>query len=457
MIPAVLSGGSGTRLWPVSRASFPKQFNLLLDESLLLKTLRRLQPLGEPRVIAVRGSEHLTGTTLEQAGIAPDRALYEPSARNTAPAVALLCRQLELEGRRDEIVGIFPADHLIADQAAFEAAVEIAARCASEGPVVTLGIRPTEPATGYGYIEVSDQLLVGEPPLAAYRSLGFREKPDRQTAEDFLAAGRFFWNAGMFVFRADTMIAAFERFMPELWSGLRRLRSDLGNLAEVYGDLPSESLDYGIMEKLEELATVPCGIGWSDLGSWDEVARVRSSGENVVEVEGEGNFVFPHGSRVYGLAGVSDLRIVDTADALLITRRGATQGVKEVVRQLAAAGRSEAHQHAFEERPWGSFEILRDSDRFKSKILRVAPGQRLSYQSHRHRSEHWVIVQGTPRIVLDGEILAPSAGEAVFIPQGAKHRIENPGAEVVEIVEVQIGSYFGEDDIVRYEDDYDRD
>ncbi|MEM7483030.1 MAG: mannose-1-phosphate guanylyltransferase/mannose-6-phosphate isomerase [Acidobacteriota bacterium] len=456
MIPAVLSGGSGTRLWPVSRAAFPKQFNRLLDESLLVKTLKRLVPFGAPRVIAVSGSEHLTGGVLEGLGLDPATALYEPYGRNTAPAVALLCRQLELEGRGNEIVGIFPADHLVEDETAFAAAVRLAEGAAADGAIVTLGIRPTEPATGYGYLEATDQVVAGEPPLAAYRARAFHEKPDAATAEEYLAAGNFFWNAGMFVFRVNTLIAAFERHMPEMWAQLSELRDDHSNLGEVYRTLPAESLDYGVMEKLDGLVTIPCAMGWSDLGSWDEVARVRPSGTKVFEVSAKGNFVLPHGDKVYGLVGVSDLRVVDTADALLVTGQGATQGVKELVDQIKNADLKEAEAHAFEERPWGSFEVLRDGEEFKSKILRVAPGKRLSYQSHKKRSEHWVIIRGRPQIVLDGETLTPGPGEHVFIPVGSKHRIANPTGDWVELVEVQVGSYFGEDDIVRYEDDWQR-
>jgi mannose-1-phosphate guanylyltransferase/mannose-1-phosphate guanylyltransferase/mannose-6-phosphate isomerase len=340
--------------------------------------------------------------------------------------------------------------------------------------VVTLGVRPTFPATGYGYLEVADEISERDDDgdaLVALRTRGFREKPDRAAAERFVAAGSYLWNASMFVFEVGVMAAAFERLMPELWRRVRAVSRDLANLGEIYRDLPAESFDVGIMERLEEQVSIPCAIGWSDVGSWDEVARLdrelsREAGRRRVDSgaavfeEGAGdtadNFVLPHRDKVYGLVGVDDLLVVDTADALLVARRGTSEAVKGLVEQLVRAGRREATEHVFEERPWGGFEVLRDTERFKSKLIRVDPGQRLSYQSHRHRCEHWVVVRGHAEVTLDGEVRSLAPGEAVFIPTGAKHRIANRGDEPVEIVEVQLGDYFGEDDIVRYEDDYDR-
>lgn len=462
MVPIVLSGGSGTRLWPVSRASYPKPYNRIFDEPLLAITLRRLAPLGSPWVVATAESEVPTRALLRAAGIPADQGVFEPVGRNTAPAVALACHLLLLAGRGDEVAGIFAADHLIADEEGFRRAVRLATECARRGQVVTLGIRPTHPTTGYGYIEAGDEVFARDDDgvLVAYATRGFREKPDRPTAERFVAAGNYLWNAGMFVFRVAVMAEHFARLMPALWRRMIEVAPDRSNLAAVYRDLAAESLDVGVMEHLEAQVTIPCDVGWSDVGSWDEVARLDAAAgrrRGAVFAAGAGeNFVFPHGDRVYGLVGVDDLLVVDTADALLVARRGTSEQVKGLVEQLERAGRREAKEHVFEERPWGGFEVLRDTERFKSKVLRVDPGQRLSYQSHRHRSEHWVIVRGRPEVVLDGEVLRPGPGEHVFIPAGAKHRIANPGEEPVELVEVQIGSYFGEDDIIRYEDDYQR-
>lgn len=463
MIPLVLSGGSGTRLWPVSRASFPKQFAPLFDEALLAKTLRRLSRFGAPGVIAVADGETLTRRVLADLGLADDWAIFEPVGRNTAPAVALACHLAQLRGRGEEILGIFPADHLIADEPAFARVLELAISCAERGEVVTLGILPTRPETGYGYIEVTPRVFAEADGAVAHLATGFREKPDTLTAEEYLRRRTFLWNAGMFVFRASVMAGHFASFMPMLWSAVQTIREDLGNLDEVYRQLPAESLDYGIMESLDRLVVIPSDIGWSDVGSWDEVARLRETAgppsPAVVEVGGGAqgsNFVQTHGDKIYGLVGVDDLLVVDTADALLVARRGRSQEVKKVVEVLQNLGRRQATEHVFEHRPWGEFEILRDTERFKSKVIRVRPGHQLSYQSHRHRAEHWVIVTGRPEVVLEGEVHALSPGEHIFIPRGAKHRIRNPTDEPVELVEIQLGDYFGEDDIVRYEDDYSR-
>jgi mannose-1-phosphate guanylyltransferase/mannose-1-phosphate guanylyltransferase/mannose-6-phosphate isomerase len=464
MIPVVLSGGSGTRLWPVSRAAVPKQFCELFDESLLAKTLRRLRPLGPPGVVGARETEILARRVLRDLELSTERAYFEPVGRNTAPAVALLCHLLLLRGEGREVVGIFPADHLVENEEVFRRAVGLAARCAAERPVVaTLGVRPTRAETGYGYIEVTDEAVSEEPaageradPLVAYRARGFREKPDPETAHRYLEAGGFFWNAGMFVFRVEVMADLFERFMPKTWSAIRSIETDLSNLEAIYAGIEPQSLDYGIMEHLDEHVSIPCSVGWSDVGSWDEVSRLIPTATSAVQIGGENNFVLPHRDRLYGLVDVEDLLVVDTADALLVTRRGSSQRVKELVSKLTDEGRPQVTEHVYDLRPWGRFEVLRDTERFKSKVIDVDPGQRLSYQSHRHRSEHWIIVRGYPEVVLDDEVLRLGPGDHVHIPQGAKHRIRNPTDEPVTFVEVQLGTYFGEDDIVRYEDDYER-
>jgi len=472
MVPVVLSGGSGTRLWPVSRAAFPKQFNELLGESLLSRTLRRLAPLGAPRVVAGAGGEVATRRVLAEVGLPAERAVFEPVGRNTAPAIALACHLLLEGGKGDEIAGSFHADHLIADEETFLRAVRLAERCARRGEVATIGIRPTAPDTGMGYIEVGPEVVLREDappegaggsgdgparePLTAHRVRGFREKPDAETARRLVDSGDWLWNAGMFVFRVDVLAGHFERLLPELWSAIRTVSPDLSNLAATYERIEPISIDHGIMERLDEQVTVPASMGWSDVGSWDEVARLGAPGAAVFEQASGGNFVFPLRDRVYGLVGVDGLIVVDTDDALLIARRGATQEVKELVERLRDAGRREATEHSFEIRPWGDFEVLRDTDRFKSKILRVTPGHRLSYQSHRHRSEHWIVVRGRPEVTLDGAVHRLAPGDHIAIPRGARHRIANPGDELVEIVEVQLGTYFGEDDIERFEDDYER-
>jgi len=471
MIPVVLSGGSGTRLWPVSRAAVPKQFCDLFGESLLAKTLRRLRPLGEPGIVGARDTEVLARRVLRELELPANHAWFEPIGRNTAPAVALACHLLALRGEGSSIVGIFPADHLVEDEDTFLRAVRLAERCAERGQVATIGIRPTRPETGYGYIELGHDVFAqeetgegaGGEPLAARVALGFREKPDRETAERYVETGSFVWNAGMFVFRAEVMAGHFARLMPETWELIRTVEADLSNLDAVYEQIAPESLDYGIMEHLDEQVSIPCTIGWSDVGSWDEVARIADgdgdaddSDSAVCTVGGGGNYVLPFRDRLVALVDVEDLLVVDTADALLIARKGSSQRVKEVVTRLAEEGRPQARDHVYDLRPWGRFEVLRDTDELKSKVIDVDPGQRLSYQSHEHRSEHWIIVRGRPEVILNDESITLAPGDHIHIPQGAKHRIRNPTDEPVTFVEVQLGTYFGEDDITRYQDDYDR-
>ena len=451
-IPTVLSGGSGTRLWPVSRTQFPKQFCELFEESLFQKTLNRLNHLGSPWVVTNESMKVLTEGVMKTCKVPLNQALYEPKANNTAPAIALLCKVLEQQGRTGDIVGIFASDHLIQKENEFFAAVNLGIDCAKKGMVATLGIKPTYPATGYGYIEVAPEKYLGE----ARPTMGFREKPDLKTAEGFVASGNYFWNAGMFIFEVATMIRHLQNFMPETWAAIGELKTDLSNLKDVYSKCPSQSIDYGVMEKLKEQVCIPADIGWSDVGSWDEIASMQASASKV-EADATGNFFYSKQNRIAGFVDVNDLIVVDTADALLITKKGSSQKVKHIVDQMNARKDVRSSEHIFEYRPWGRFEILRDTDAFKSKVIHVNPGQQLSYQSHNKRAEHWVIIKGQPEVVLNDVVHQLKPGENIYIPLGAKHRIRNPHpTEVVEFVEVQVGSYFGEDDIIRYQDDYKR-
>ena len=464
MIPVVLSGGSGTRLWPLSRSQFPKQFCELLDESLLEKTLKRVGQMGSPWTITVRELEGLTMRVYRSLGVSSSQILFEPAARNTAPAVALLCRVLQLQGKQAEVAGVFPADHLVTNEEAFREALELAQESARAGFVATLGIKPDHPSTGFGYIETKNKIQLTHNLLAAFDVAGFREKPDRATAEGFIAKGNFFWNAGIFVFKVETMISHFEKLMPELWKVMSELKADLSNLDDVYKRAPSKSIDYGIMEKLKEQVCIPCGIGWSDLGSWDDIAKFDtpdqamklSNSAHVVETGSAGNFVYSNQDKVYGLVDVEDLIVVDTEDALLVSRKGRTQNVRDIVQQLTKEQNVTAREHRFELRPWGRYSVLRDEPHFKSKVLTIDPGQAISYQSHAKRNEHWVVVKGEGEVTLDGTIRAILTGDTVHIPAGTKHRLRNPGKAPLEILEVQTGTYFGEDDITRYQDDYNR-
>lgn len=456
MIPVTLSGGSGSRLWPVSRQSFPKQFCELLEESLYAKTLKRLQPLGSPWTVTVRDLKILTERTLKDQGIHSEQVILEPAGKNTAPAIALLCHIFQMKGWSDQVVGIFPADHLIQDEAAFHQAVRAGERFAESGEIVTLGVEPSYPATGYGYIETSGAY----DETTALRAVGFREKPNETTARDFIRRGNFYWNAGMFIFKVSKMIELLATHVSDVWSDISRIKSDLSNAEEIYSKVRSISIDYGVMERLTSHICIPCPFDWSDLGTWDSIAEILKptpAMENLqVEVGGGSNFVFPSEKKTYGLVDVSDLIVVDTPDALLIARKGSSEHVKEIVDQLKTDKVASATQHQFEVRPWGRFQVLHDAEEFKSKTVTVDPGAQLSYQSHRRRSEHWIVVKGHGEVVLEDETIAVQPGTHVHIPIGAKHRMRNTGKTPLKFVEVQLGSYFGEDDIERFQDDYHR-
>lgn len=465
MIPVLISGGSGTRLWPLSRAHFPKQFCEIFGESLQETTLRRLRRFGVPAIVTSKELRILTETQLRKLSLRDVDALYEPAARNTAPAIAYFCRWAEMKGKADQVVGFFPSDHLIGKVDVFEKAVRSAEEAARRGHVVTLGVKPSHPETGFGYIQTVENATGAEFTPRAVRK--FHEKPNLETAKKFLADGHFSWNAGIFVFKVSTMVSLFKEHQPALWKELEKLQPDLSNLEEIYPRLPSISIDYAIMEKIggqgETLQCIPADFGWNDVGSWDAVAEEflrrgasASAATRVQQVEGSGNFAFVRGEKNVSFIGVSDLRVVDTGDAILISKGGETQKVRDVVSILSKERSSLVTDHSFERRPWGEFEVLLDTDHFKSKVIRVEPSQQISYQSHTQREEHWILTKGTGEMILDDRTFPVKAGQYVHIPTGSKHRIRNTSKDVLEFVEVQLGTYFGEDDIVRYQDDYRR-
>lgn len=460
MIPVIISGGSGTRLWPVSRQTLPKQFCDLLDESLYTKTYKRLKPLGEPWTVTTATLKTLTDKALKELGGKSEQVIYEPMARNTAPAVAILCRILETQNKQNEVAGVFPADHFIENDTAFREAVQQAAQLAEQNQIITIGIKPTHPATGYGYIEIDQLSPKNQNALAAKR---FREKPNEATAKEFLASGNFLWNAGMFVFKVSHMIELFKQHMPELWSLCAQLKSDQSNLKELYEKMPSQSIDYGIMEKLPGHICIASQFDWSDVGSWDAIADMHSQNRgqwaatpNTTLVDSKNNFVNGMNQKTYALIGAEDLVVVDTEDALLIAKRGTTEKTKDVLEALKKQGNRVATEHRFEIRPWGKFEILRDTEYYKSKVITIDPGAQISYQSHAKRSELWVVVKGEGEVVINDQPHPVKYGSHIHIPVGAKHQIINKSGASIEFVEVQLGNYFGEDDIVRYRDVYGR-
>lgn len=460
ILPVVMSGGSGTRLWPISRSKFPKQFCDLLNEPLHTLTLRRLQKFQPPLIVTSINFRDLTESDLRINNFKTEKVIYEPQPRNTAPAIALVCRYLEILNRTEQVVGVFSSDNLILNESAFYDAVQAAGLAAEKNQIVTLGIKPNKPETGFGYIQVQDRAVGTQKPTSV---LKFHEKPTLDLAQNFLNAGTYFWNAGIFIFKVSRMIELFKKYEPEIWSAVSSLDQNFSNLDQVYSKMKSISIDYAILEKLSptELSCVTCDIGWSDLGSWDALAEARSAikrnqSDQLTEVTAKGCTIVGLPQKNYSIVGVDDLIVVDTIDALLVCKKGESQKVKDVVDKLKVSTKKITEEHVFENRPWGRFEILKNDQHYKSKIIRVDAGQKISYQSHAKRSEHWILVKGSATVVLNDKEIPVTAGEHVFIPQGAKHRIINSTSAAVEFIEVQVGSYFGEDDIVRYQDDYGR-
>ncbi|MCC6303783.1 MAG: mannose-1-phosphate guanylyltransferase/mannose-6-phosphate isomerase [Rhodobacteraceae bacterium] len=467
--PVLLCGGSGTRLWPLSRQSYPKQFAALGGEGTLFEaTARRLTGPGfaAPLVITHADFRFIVTEQLARAGIDPGAVLIEPAARNTAPAVLAAALHVAA-GDPDRLLLVAPSDHVVADAAAFRAAVGAGAEAARGGAIVTFGIHPTRPETGYGWLELA------APPAAATAVplVRFVEKPEAARAAAMLAEGRYLWNAGLFLFTAATVIAAFETHAPDLVGPVRaavtEARTDLGFLRLAPGPWDGAaaiSIDYAVMEKAQNLFAVPFHGGWSDLGDWDAVWRegpqdpagVTAAG-NVTAIDCAGSLLRSEaeGLELVGI-GLRDVVAVAMADAVLVADRSRAQEVRRAVAALGARGARQAATFPRDHRPWGWFETLALGERFQVKRIVVHPGRSLSLQSHMHRAEHWVVVQGTARVSVDAEVRLLTENQSVYIPLGSRHRLENPGRLEMVLIEVQTGAYLGEDDIIRHEDVYAR-
>ncbi len=473
MLAVILSGGSGTRLWPVSRESLPKPF-MRLDSgaSLLQRTVARAMACGCRECVIVTNREYGFRTSEEleamrSGAAASAQLLLEPTGRNTAPAIAVAALWAIAAGHRDQPLLVLPADHLIQDQGRFAALAAQAADLARAGKIVLFGIRPTMPETGFGYLEC-------EAPGADGASVvkRFVEKPDTATATEYLASGRFLWNSGMFCFTATTIIAALEQLAPEVLDAARaalgaakadakfKQRLELDQAA--FEQAPSISIDYAVMERSSNVVALPGDFGWSDIGSWKAVAQELPADAAGNTVSGEvvladcTNTHVQSDDRLVAAVGLRDVVIVDTPDALLVCDRNATQKVKDIVVELKRRDHEAHRLHRTVARPWGTYTTLQEGPRFKIKRIEVKPGASLSLQMHHHRSEHWVVVSGTARVtVADQEVLlAPN--ESTYVPVGSKHRLENPGRLPLTLIEVQCGDYVGEDDIVRFDDKYGR-
>jgi mannose-1-phosphate guanylyltransferase/mannose-6-phosphate isomerase len=465
--PVVLSGGSGTRLWPLSRAALPKQLLRLRGEHTMIQdTVLRAQMPGTaaPVLICNDGHRFLVAEQMQEIGIKPSAVVLEPVARNTAPAAAVAAL-ITAEQDKEGVVLLLPSDHFVDDVAAFHRAALAGAEAAREGRLVTFGIAPTRAETGYGYIKRRSSALS----RGAFDVEAFVEKPDAQKAEAYLASGDYCWNSGMFAFRADVFLDELAKLQPEILSAAKAavaaaqrdldfVRLDL----DAFAKAPIISIDYAVMEKTSHAAVVPCEIGWSDVGSWSalwDVSAQDSDGNvligDVVTENSRGCFVRAE-RRLTALVGAQDLAVIVTDDAVLVADKARSQDVKLIVDKLKANGRGESDTHAVVYRPWGSYQTVDAGDRFQVKHIMVKPGGRLSLQKHAKRAEHWVVVQGTAQVTCDDKVFPLKENESTFIPLGSTHRLENLGTEPLRLIEVQSGSYLGEDDIVRLEDVYGR-
>ena len=471
LLPVILSGGSGTRLWPLSRESFPKQFHPLQGStSLLQETALRIGRIPNARAPLVSCGEETrfsAAAQLQALGVQPSGILLEPVGRNTAPAVTVAALWAGREEGADPLLLILPSDHAVRDTDAFVQAVEDGYAAAGQGWLVTFGIPPHRPATGYGYIEAGEPIDEAEHCL---RVQAFHEKPDITSARAYVAGGRHLWNAGMFLVRASRVVAEMASHRPDILEAcqeaLTRSTPDLDFLRldpDAFTRCPAESWDYAVMESTTRGAVVAAeGLGWSDVGSWESIweAGVRDPEGNVLQgdvtaLDTRNSYI--HGEdRLVTTLGVEDLLVVDTPDALLVARRDRSEEVGRLVDTLKAAGRPETQMHRKVHRPWGSYEPIDAGPGYQVKRIHVRPGGRLSLQKHRHRAEHWVVVRGRARVTCDDRVFDLAPNESTYIPLGAVHRLENPFDDPVYLIEVQSGDYLGEDDIVRLEDVYGR-
>jgi len=464
LIPVILSGGAGTRLWPLSREHYPKQLHRLTggEHSLLQETALRVQHLAAPIVVCNDDHRFMVAEQLRLAGITPSAILLEPTARNTAPAIALAALQAKQQDP-DAVMAVLPADHVIADHAAFIVALDSAVHAAEDGSLVTFGVVPRRAETGYGYIQSAEK-------SGAVRNVSrFVEKPDADTAAHYLASGDYFWNSGMFVFRADSYLDALARFQPAMLAACQQAISHAGKDLDFlrvskahFNDCPSDSIDYAVMEQADNVSMVPLDAGWNDVGSWQSLWEISKQDEqgnafigDVIGLNTRNTLVHSLDKLVVTL-GLDDTVVVDTPDALLVARKDQVQHVKEVVARIQESRREEHLYHREVHRPWGSYDCIGSGPRYQVKRITVKPGASLSLQMHHHRAEHWVMVSGTAKVQIGEVEKLLSENESVYIPIGVKHRLSNPGDSPIELVEVQSGSYLGEDDIVRFEDMFNR-
>ncbi|MBU2049755.1 MULTISPECIES: mannose-1-phosphate guanylyltransferase/mannose-6-phosphate isomerase [Stenotrophomonas] len=463
ILPVILSGGSGTRLWPLSREAYPKQFLPLVgDVTMLQATWNRVAAIAGKAPIVVANQEHrfMAAEQLRECNVTPQALILEPIGRNTAPAIAIAALQALATGE-DALLLVLPSDHVVRDDAAFHAAVGQAAIAADAGKLVTFGIVPTAPETGYGYIKA--QAGVGV--RAVDR---FVEKPDLATAQQYVASGEYYWNSGMFLFKASRYLEELEALQPAILSACRTALdkasrdTDFIRLdADAFAASPNDSIDYAVMEKTADAAVVPLDAGWNDVGSWSalwEVSDKDADGNachgDVIALDCRNSYAY--GTRLIAMVGLQDVVVVETDDAVFVGHKDRVQDVKEIVGQIKRDGRSEAAAHRKVYRPWGAYDSIDNGARFQVKRITVKPGATLSLQMHHHRAEHWIVVSGTAEVTRGDDVILLTENQSTYIPLGVTHRLKNPGKLPLELIEVQSGSYLGEDDIVRFEDQYGR-
>ena len=469
--PVIMAGGNGSRLWPLSRELFPKQFLTLDGELTMLQTtIRRLRGLAAENPVVICNDEHrfLVAEQLRAINKLANNIILEPAGRNTAPAIALAALtalQTAPEGS-DPLLLVLAADHVIRDEAAFTATVESARVYAEAGKLVTFGIVPTKAETGYGYIKRG--AATGDT-QDAYTVAQFVEKPDHTTAEHYLESGDYYWNSGMFLFRASRYLAELQQFRPDIYAAcveaVGTVNADLDFVRvnkAAFLSCPSDSIDYAVMEHTADAVVVPMSAGWSDVGSWSSLWDISEKDINgnvshgdVLQHNSQNNYVFAE-SCLVTTVGVQNLVIVQTKDAVLVADKHQVQDVKKIVESLKAAGRTEHHIHREVYRPWGKYDSIDNGERYQVKRITVKPGEKLSIQMHHHRAEHWIVVSGTASVTNGDSVQLVTENQSVYIPVGQIHALENPGKIMLEMIEVQSGSYLGEDDIVRFEDRYGR-
>ena len=453
MINIILCGGSGTRLWPISRTLMPKQFVKLFDDkSLFQLTVERNKNVCREQFIVSNAKQYfLAVDQLEELQCSKNEFLLEPIGRNTAPAIALACFALDPE----EIVLVSPSDHLIKNEEAYAKVLQKAKQLAEDDNLVTFGITPTFAETGFGYIEAQGNNVEA-----------FHEKPDAKTAQKYVEAGNFYWNSGMFCFKAGVFLDELQIYASEIYEASKKAyknasKDDMYRIAyDDMANIPQESIDYAVMEKSDRVKVVASDIGWSDLGSFDALAEEfetdedgNTKDENLLAVNSKNNFIYSS-DRLIATVDIDDLIVVDTPDALLISKKGNSQKIKDIVKELKGRGSDLHHIHLTAHRPWGTYTILEENHKYKIKRIVVKPGKRLSLQKHFHRSEHWIVVEGTALVTVQDKETLVRPNESTYIPMGDTHRLENPGKVDVVLIEAQVGEYLGEDDIVRIDDDY---